>query len=121
MIETTVLNYMAGAIGDSIPVLMEIPEVPSEDFPEFPEKLVTIELVGKRATNHVYAASIAFQSYANSLCEAAELDAAVRAAVDAMPDLPEIGAVRLASNYNFTDTRTKRYRYQCVYDIYYIE
>jgi len=31
--------------------------------------------------------------------------------------LNEIGKVKLNSDYNFTDTVTKQYRYQAVYDI----
>lgn len=120
MIEKTVLDYLGGVF-ESIPVLMEVPEVPSETYSTFPEKLIVIELVGKRKSNHVYAASIAFQSYAMSLYEAAALDESVRAAVEGMPALANVGGVTLSSNYNFTDTRTKRYRYQCVYDIYYVE
>ena len=121
MIEVTILNYLSDVFGDEVSVLMEIPEVPSEDFPEFPEKLVVIELVGKSRSNHVCIASVAFQSYGSSLYEAAALDEYVRSAVDAMPELDEIGSAKLSSNYNFTDSRTKQYRYQCVYDIYYIE
>ena len=33
--------------------------------------------------------------------------------------LPEIGAVHLNSDYNFTDTAAKRYRYQAVFDVTY--
>ena len=119
MIEKTILDYLNGVL--DVPVLMELPEVPSADFPTFPEKIVTIELVGKNKANHVCTASVAFQSHAKSLYEAAELDEAVRDAVENMPALPSIGSAKLTSNYNFTDTRTKRYRYQCVYDIYYVE
>lgn len=121
MIEITILNYLSNVFGEEIPVLMELPEVPSEDYPEFPEKLITIELVGKKRANHVCSASIAFQSYGNSLYEAAALDERVRAAVDDMVILDDIGSTKLSSNYNFTDTRTKRCRYQCIYDIYYVE
>ena len=34
-------------------------------------------------------------------------------------DLDDISAVRLASNYNHTDVRTKRYRYQSVYEFHF--
>lgn len=119
MIEETILTYLSGAL--DVPVLMELPEVPSEDYPVFPDRMVLIERVGTKMTNHVVIASFAFQSYSCSrLYDAASLDEEVREALEDLPELPEIGSVHLESNYNFTDTRTKRYRYQSVYEIRYI-
>ena len=37
----------------------------------------------------------------------------------ALPELDAVSASRLNSDYNFTDTTTKRYRYQAVYDLVY--
>lgn len=120
MIEQTILSYMGDVL--DVPVLMELPEVPSEAYPQWPERFVVIEKIGLGKTDHVSRASVAFQTYSmNSLYEAACLDGEVREAVEQMIALPEIGAVRLQSNYNFTDARTKRYRYQCVYDFYFVE
>lgn len=120
MIEKTILDYLEEQL-TPVPVLMELPEVPSADYPTFPDALVVIEKVGTSRTNRVECASIAFQSYANTLYNAAALDDLVKAAVDKMATLTNICGVYLASNYNHTDTRTKRYRYQCVYDIYFIQ
>ena len=120
MIEEIILNYLGDEIAP-VPVLMEVPEVPSEEYQAFPDSLVVIEKVGAGREDRIDQASIAFQSYGKTLYEAAALDHEVRKAVERMNELPEIGGVYLASNYNFTDTRSKRYRYQCVYDIYYVE
>ena len=59
------------------------------------------------------------QSYGPSLFEAAELNERVKAAMDDLIQLPDIISSDLDSDYNFTDTSTKRYRYQAVYDIIY--
>lgn len=64
-------------------------------------------------------ATFAFQSYAPSLYEAAALNEEVKTAVKSMIELNEISGVRLNSDYNFTDTQTKEYRYQAVFDINY--
>ena len=120
MIETTILEYLAERL--TVPVLMELPEVPSADYPTMPEEFVVIEKVGSKKTDHVVNDSIAFQSYSTTrMVNAAELDEDVREAMDSIVELNEIGGVRLASNYNFTDIRTKRYRYQCIYEIYRVE
>lgn len=119
MIETVILNYLAERL-PNVPVLMELPEVPSDDYPEFPFPLIVIQKVGHTRSNHVNHASIAFQSYADTLYNAAQLDETVRGLIDQIVELPEVGGVYLASDYEFTDTRTKRYRYQCIYEFYYV-
>lgn len=118
MIEKVILDYLSEEL--TVPVLMELPEVPSEDYPTFPEQFVIIEKVGGSRRDYVNSASVALQSYSTkSLYQAAQLDEAVRAAMDGILELPEISGMRLASNYNHTDTRTKRYRYQSVFDFYF--
>lgn len=119
MIETTILNYLNEAL--DVPVLMELPEVPSEDFPVFPQSLVIIELIGRTVENYVTNASIALQSYGATLYQAAALDEQVRMAMDRITETTGISGAHLASNYNHTDPDTKRYRYQCVYEIYYVK
>jgi len=48
---------------------------------------------------------------------AAALNELVKNAVDSLIELDEIASVKLNTDYNFTDTTTKKYRYQAVYDI----
>lgn len=118
MIEQIVLEYLSEHM--SVPVLMELPEVPSEEFPLMPERFIVLEKVGGGMSDHIGAGSIAVQSYSlNSLYEAAQLDADMREVMRGIVEVPEISGIRLASNYNHTDTRTKRYRYQSVFEIFY--
>jgi hypothetical protein len=49
--------------------------------------------------------------------KAAKLNDDVVAAMYGLITVPEVTKVTLNSNYNFTDTRTKEYRYQAVFDI----
>jgi hypothetical protein len=118
MIETIVLNYLTDNM--DVPVLMELPEVPSEDFPTIPERFIVLEKVGGGLNDHIDSGSIAVQSYSLiSLYDAAELDDEMRTVMEGIIDLDDISAVRLASNYNHTDVRTKRYRYQSVYEFHF--
>lgn len=112
MIELTVLNYLKNEL--SVDVYMEIPSSPPETF-------VVLEKTGSGRTDLLNTATIAAQSYAGSLQEAATLNEEVKAAIDNMIELNEISACRLNSDYNFTDTSTKKYRYQCIYVISYLE
>ena len=108
MIELTVLNYLNNAL--SVPVRMEVPENP-------PTRLVVLEKTGSSRENRLNTATIAAQSYAGTLAEAAALNEEVKAAFDNMIELGTISACRLNSDYNFTE----KYRYQCVYVITYLE
>ena len=118
MIEDIVLEYLSEHM--SVPVLMELPEVPSEEFPLMPERFLVLEKVGGGMSDHIGAGSIAVQSYSlNSLYEAAQLDEEMRSAMWGIIERNDISEVRLSSNYNHTDVRTKRYRYQSVFEFYF--
>ncbi len=80
---------------------------------------VVIEKTSSGKINHLPTATIAFQSYGNTLYNAAELNERVKQAVESLIELDEIRGIDLNSDYNFTDTTTKEYRYQAVYDIRY--
>lgn len=64
-------------------------------------------------------ATFALQSYADSMYEAALLNREVINKMRKMITLDEIFKVKLNSDYNFTDPNTKKYRYQCIFDITY--
>lgn len=110
MIETTILDYLSSVLPE--PCSLEVPERP-------PARFVVLEKTGSSRENHINTASFAVQSYAPSLFEAAELNERVKAAMDDLIQLPDIFSSKLDSDYNFTDTATKKYRYQAVYNITY--
>lgn len=113
MIELIMLNYLKNAL--YVPVYMEEPAEPQTDM------YVVMEKTGSSQTNHINTATMAIQSYGGSMYEAAALNEVVKSAVENAIQLNEISAVRLNSDYNFTNTSTKRYRYQAVYVITYME
>lgn len=108
MIELVIKNYLDGHL--SVPSFFERPEDP-------PGAYVLLEKTGSAKRNYLPSATFAFQSYAPSMYEAAVLNEEVKSAAEGMIALDEISAVNLNSDYNFTDTTTKEYRYQAVFDI----
>lgn len=84
-----------------------------------PESYIILEKTSSAKVNQVNSATIAFQSYAPSLYKAAELNEQLKEAVESMIELDLIFGVHLNSDYNFTDTETKQFRYQAVFDINY--
>lgn len=111
MIEVILLEYLSEAL--DVPVYMEEPQDPEERY-------VLLEKTAGRNTEHISRATFAVQSYGASLYDAAELNLLVKTAMASI-NVPEIARAALNSDYNFTDTTTKRYRYQAVYDIVYYE
>lgn len=108
MIEKIILDYLDQEL--SVPVYMERPADPPGHF-------VLIEKTGSGKTNYICDAMIAVQSYAPSLYEAAELNEEVKTVMENMIVLDDICRVSLNSDYNFTDTAMRAYRYQAVFDI----
>lgn len=89
----------------------------SEHQDDMPERYVIFEKTSSSKQNHLSSATIAFQSYAESLYEAAKLNEELKSVVEDLIKLDEISKVKLNSDYNFTDTTTKQHRYQAVFDI----
>lgn len=110
MIELTTLDYLSEAL--DVPVRMEVPEKP-------PERFVVVEKVGGGMSDHISTAMLAVQSYAPTLYEAAALNEQVKQAMAGLPELDTVSRCALNSDYNYTDTASKRYRYQAVFDLTY--
>lgn len=110
MIEITIRNYLNNAL--EVPAYLAYPE--GENMPQ---RYVMIEKVGAGRRDHINSATLALQSYGESLWEAMQLNEAVKEAMDACVTMGEIASAKLNSDYNFTDTERKKYRYQAVYNI----
>ncbi|MBR4743546.1 MAG: hypothetical protein IK082_05060 [Oscillospiraceae bacterium] len=115
MIEETVITYLQTALTTSdgyIPVYAEIPA-------EMPDTFVVVGKTGSGRTNRIDNATLAIKSYAPTLYEAACLNETVKAYMDVMADTENVFRCKLNSDYDYTDTTLKRYRYQAVYDLTY--
>lgn len=110
-IETRVISYLSENF--QIPVSAEVPE-------EKPTRFLTIERTGRAVIEHIKQANIAVQSWSSiSLADAANLCDQVEAVMDDFILDNSIVKCTLENSYNFTDTSTKTYRYQAVFNIIY--
>lgn len=114
MIELDVMDYLAETTG--YPAFLEEPEKAHR-----PDSYFLVEKLGSDERDHITSAQIAVQSYAPSLVEAMSLNHAAKAAMSGFIELDKVSRCRCVGDYNFTDTQTKRYRYQAVFDITYYE
>lgn len=107
MIEVKLLNYLKSEL--PVPVVFER----VSNNPPF----VLLDKTGTRRTNGVTTSTFAIQSYGETMAKSAELNELVKSALDNFITLEDVSASFLNSDYNFTNTQTKEYRYQCIYDI----
>ena len=108
MIEQIVRDYLEEQLG--IPVRME-------EEAGLPEEYIVVEKTGSGQTNHIKRATLAVQSYSSSLYQAASLHERVKEAMEKIIEMDDISKCELNSDYNYTDTARKKYRYQAVFDI----
>ena len=107
MIAKDLLDYL----GEALPVGV---------YMESPEELtnyILLDQTGSSRNDHIITTTIAVQSYAPSLYEAMVLNESVKAAMEGFAQLANVTRVELDTDYNFTNTVTKQYRWQAVYNI----
>lgn len=110
MIETILFDYLSQTA--SVPVYMMRPPTP-------PYKYIILEKTGSTRSNYIDSATIAVQSYAPTLYEAAELNEEAKELMLNAVELPEVSSSKLRTDYNFTNTASKQPRYQAVFDVTY--
>lgn len=108
MIEKIVIQYLSDRL--EVPVCAERPENPEDSY-------VIVEKTGGGKRNGICTAMIAVQSHAKSMLGAAELNELVKDTMENIITLSDVSKCSLNSDYNFTDTQTKEYRYQAVFDL----
>lgn len=113
MIETIVIGYLDGMV-EAIPAYAERPKEP-------PAEYLLIEKTGGTESNCIARATVAIQAYADTLFRAAEICSMVENAMKDIVELDEVSRCKLNTSYNYTDTESKKYRYQAVFDITFME
>lgn len=112
MIEVTIKNYLEASTAITAPVFIDVPANP-------PAARIVIERTGGGMEEHIRNAQIAIQSYGESRYKAALIHEAVLSVMETLNTLNSISACDLNAEYDFTDTTTKEYRYQSVFNIIY--
>ena len=110
MIEEIIRDYLLNVL--DVPVYADVPADPENSC-------VVIERTGGSEAEHIRSATIAVQSYGPRKTAAAELHEQV---LSLLPDIAtgiKVSSCVLNAEYDYTDTQTKRYRYQAVFDLVY--
>lgn len=96
-------------ISNGIEAYMERPE-------EAPEEYCIVERTGSTSRNWVTTCTIAVQSIAQRLADAAVLNDRVKRLL-LFAEIDGIASIKLVSDYNFTNMAAKQYRYQAVFSV----
>ncbi len=112
MIERIVLDYLTGHL--DVPVYMQ---EPINRTPDEVNSFVVIEKTGSGKENHLCTATIAIQSYAPTLYDAACLNEFVKELMENITELDDVTKSQLNSDYVFNKVSTKQPRYQAVFDL----
>jgi hypothetical protein len=82
-----------------------------------PQYFYVMEKTAGGRTDHVNQSTLAIQSYAPTLYEAASMNETLKGIMLDAIKLDEVSDVQINSDYNYTDPTTKQYRYQAVFVI----
>ncbi len=119
MLETLIINYLISrdieGIGEH--VYAETPE-------NAPDEYIRVEKTGSGKTDGINRAMIAVQSISRDRDHGLEtvirINEDVKEAMEQFPFMSDdIYSCKLNSDYNFTDTQSKEYRYQAVFNLFY--
>ena len=97
MIEQIVKDFLTARLG--VPIKTEVPESPPGTF-------VVLERTDGEHSTGIKRCTLAVQSCAPTLLQAAQLDDRAIEAMEALAELDSVGACRLVRDYNFTDTES---------------
>lgn len=110
----TIEEFVISYLGEE---LEEIPVSGSVRHP-MPKEFVTVELIGSETVNYITSATLSIQSWAETRVEAAELNEAVKSAMEGILSEPEISSSTVKS-YNNPDLSTNKPRYKAVCELTY--
>ena len=111
MIEATMRTFLEEQL--NVPTYLEHKKT-------MPSEYIMIEKTGGSSSNFISSATLAIQSISSTMAKASKLNEKVKALL--LINVPKsVSSCKLNSDYNFTDTETKQYRYQAVYDVTHYE
>lgn len=97
----------------NVPVYLEVQD-------QMPDEFILIERNGSSYEDFIYETSFIIQSYAKSMYKAAVLNEEMKRAMFKLVESDDVSSVTLNSDYNWTDTTKKHYRYQAIFEVVFL-
>ena len=83
-----------------------------------PKEFISFERIGGNYDNMLKSSTFTIQSWGESLFSVATLNERIKDYLNEFVENEKVSKVKINSDYNFTDTTTKKYRYQIVVEIW---
>lgn len=118
----SIINYL---ISMNLPGIRErvYAETPVDKPDDEPDEYLIVEQTGSGDENHIENKMVVVQTISrdrnNGLSKVMAINENVIAAMKKMPEYADVFRCHLNTDYNFTDTSSKKYRWQAVFDITY--
>ena len=120
MIEETIFSYLND--NASVPWFSMRPPTTGDNQDIGTYSYGLFEKTSSSKTDHIVTSTFAFQSYAPTLLEAAQISAELRQLIEELPGATtEVSKAQLSGEYNFTNTADKQPRYQAVFSLVHFE
>lgn len=111
MIEVDVIKYLSKVL--KVPVSAEKPTNKTKEY-------AVIKTIDRGRIDYIDAVTISVMSYADSLLNAAKLDAVVRGAMYNIVSLENISSCKLGGGSQSIDEKSKEYAYESIFNIIYM-
>ena len=112
MIEKIILDYLMDKLG--VPVYAEQPI-------KKPSEYIVFKQIDGGRVNYINNASFYFESISTSMLNASKLNQAVINALYGLTEVENISSSKLGGTSQNIDTQSKRYAYECVFNLVYTE
>lgn len=109
-IEQAVYEYLSENL--DVPVNFQVPSGP-------PDLYVLLEKTGSSRDHGLWTVDLAVQTCGKNLLEVIEENEVIKEVLPGIIDLEDVFRCECQTDYNFTNTKTKEYRYQAVFEIVY--
>lgn len=98
---------------------MDVPVYAEKPIKDIPSQYIVLRLIDSGIVNKINAATVSFESYAESLLQAAELNDKLQEKLFDAITLDEISSSTLGGSSRNIDIQTKAYCYESIFNFYY--
>lgn len=113
MIETIVKNYLDSKL--------ETPVYVGEEPETKPSEYTVLEIIDNGRIDIIDAVTFNILSYSTTLQKASELNSRVKNAMYGITELDNVSSSKCGGGGQAINQATKRYAYECIFNLYYME
>ena len=106
----TIDEYIIKKVEHIAPAYAEKPENAEGEY-------LVVDLISVSSQNYLNSATVAIRSYADSMADASDLNAAVMSYMNDFWTDPKIARCKIDTSYQINNPSVAQYKWQCIYNI----